>query len=101
VELNVARVDIDDDSKDRYIVWHFKFDQSTSHFARIPIAAFSSSREAKKLYKVESRMLQKRKDSGLADSREYISSDQKTRGHNERARDMRVFIKKIKSQRPK
>ena len=92
-------VDLNDDTVDRYIVWHYRFDESTSHFRKLPLAAFSTSREARRLFKVESQNLLKRKESGLADAREYISSDQKKRGHNRIAREMRFFLRLIKSNR--
>ena len=97
--MNVAQVDINDDKIDKYIVWHYRFDEITSHFKRMPLAAFSTSREAKKLFKIESGILQKRKNAGLADAREYISSDQMVRGHKAGARQMRIFLRKIKSDR--
>ena len=95
---DMAQVDMNDDTVDRYIVWHYRFDEDTSHFRKIPLAAFSTSREARRLFEVESQNLLKKKESGLADAREYISSDQKKRGHNQRARDMRFFLRKIKNQ---
>jgi hypothetical protein len=94
----MAQVDINDDNIDKFIVWHYRFDPSTSHFRKIPLAAFSSSREAKKLFKFESKALEKRKSAGLADKREYISSDQQLHGHKKRAREIRIFRKSIKSQ---
>jgi hypothetical protein len=92
-------VDLNDDTVDRYVVWHYRFDESTSHFRKIPLAAFSTSREARRLFEVESQELLKKKESGLADAREYISSDQKKRGHNRIAREMRSFLRLIKSKR--
>jgi hypothetical protein len=99
--MNVAQIDINDDTIDKYIVWHYRFDETTSHFKRMPLAAFSTPREAKKLFKIESGNLQKRKNAGLADVREYISSDQMVRGHKASARQMRTFLRKIKSNRRK
>jgi len=94
----MAQVDMNDDTVDRYIVWHYRFDENTSHFRKMPLAAFSNSHEARRLFEVESQKLLEKKESGLADAREYISSDQKKRDHNQRARDMRFFLRKIKNQ---
>lgn len=99
--VNMVQVDMNNDNKDKFIVWHYRFDSSTSHFKRIPLAAFTTSREAKKLFKLESKNLEKRKSAGLADSREYISSDQQLHGHKKRAREMRIFLRIVKSQNRK
>jgi hypothetical protein len=92
----MTQVDIDDDSITRYIVWHYRFDNETRHYKKIPIAAFSKPREAKKIFNQESDRLRKRKESGLADEREYISSDQKTAGHKGRARELRMFLRRVR-----
>ena len=92
----MAQVDIDDDSLNRYVVWHYRFDNETRHFTKIPIATFSTSREARKLFKLESELLRKKKESGLADEREYISSDQKTAGHTVRTRELRLFLRRFR-----
>jgi hypothetical protein len=92
----MVRVDVGDDSITRFVVWHYRFDNETHHFKRIPVAAFSRSREAQKLFKQESNELRKRKESGLADEREYISLDQKTAGHLIRAREIRMILKKFR-----
>lgn len=94
----MVQVDIDDDSIIRFIVWHYRYDTETKHFRRIPIAAFSSSREARKLFKAEAELLRKRKVSGHADEREYISLDQKSQGHKGRAQDLRTFLRKIRQE---
>ena len=92
----MAQVDIDDDSITRYIVWHYRFDSETRHFKKIPVAAFSKAREAKRLFNQESDLLRKRKESGFADEREYISSDLRTVGHKVRSREFRVFLRRVR-----
>lgn len=92
----MAQVDIDDDSITRYIVWHYRFDSETRHFKKIPVAAFSKAREAKRLFNQESDFLRKRKESGFADEREYISSDLRTVGHKVRTRELRVFLRRVR-----
>ena len=92
----MAQVDIDDDSITRYIVWHYRFDGETRHFRKIPVAAFSKPREANRLFNQESDRLRKRKASGLADEREYMSSDQKTAGHKVRTREFRMFLRRVR-----
>lgn len=92
----MAQVDINDDSITRYIVWHYRFDSETRHYKKIPVAAFSKPREAKRLFNQESDRLRKRKESGLADECEYISSDQKTAGHQGRTRDLRMFLSRVR-----
>ena len=89
----MTQVDIDDDSITRYVVWHYRFDSETCHFKRIPVAAFSTSREAKRLFNQESDQLRKRKESGVADDREYVSLDQMTAGHKIRAREIRMLLR--------
>lgn len=92
----MAKVDIEDDAITRYIVWHYRFDSETRHFKKIPVAAFSKPREARRLFNQESDHLRKRKESGLADQREYISADQKTAGHKGRTRELRIFLRRVR-----
>lgn len=92
----MAQVDVDDDSITRFIVWHYRFDSETRHFMKIPVAAFSKPREAKRVFNQESDHLRKRKESGLADEREYICSDQKTAGHKDRTRELRLFLRRFR-----
>lgn len=89
----MVKIDPEDDSRMRYIVWHHRFDESTNQFKRFAIATFDNEKEAKKLRNLESEKLAKNKESGLAHSREFFSTDCKIPGYSEATRSNRSLIR--------
>lgn len=90
-------VDFEDDSIDRWCVFHYRFDPERNEVRHVLLKAFSSRREMMKFMKIASAALQKRKEAGGIPNHEHISGRCLEAGHSRRAHEARNQIRQIKS----
>lgn len=76
----VARVDPDDASRDRWIALCHTFDPSVGYRRHLLLAAFESAREMEEFLAAESARLRSQKSTGEADGRDWLSGRMLERG---------------------
>ncbi len=84
-------IDPNDDSKDRWIIWHYKYDPERRERRNIAIAAFDNRRAFMKFFKRASADLEVAKSEGRAEGKERISGVMWKAGHRAEINQFRHF----------
>lgn len=71
--MTMAKLDIKDDSRRRYVISRHAFDPKTKHYIWIPEMAFTQKREWHRHMKLANSELEKRYAQGLASPKEQIA----------------------------
>jgi hypothetical protein len=77
----VGAVDPDDDTIDRWIAWHFRYDDVRRERRNTTLAAFDNARDFEQCLHSERERLHQRQASGEAEAFETISGVFKAAGH--------------------
>jgi hypothetical protein len=85
----VPQVDPDDDTIDRHVVWHYRFDPARNERRNVPVAAYDNGAEAWDRLKEEQAALDRRRAEGSAEAAERLSGVHKLPGHAEAMREQR------------
>src|SRR5215472_2304443 len=92
----VARVDPDDDSLRRYIVYHYRYDPERHERRNVVVAAFDSRREFNACFKAESVALERRRAVGeQLDPSEHVSGTVREPGYRQRAANGRLVTRAL------
>jgi hypothetical protein len=81
----MGEVDADDDARERWIVWHYRFDPTRRERRHVLVAAFDSAREMEARLHAEQKLLDGAKAEGRAEQQEWLSGARKGPGHAARA----------------
>lgn len=92
----MTEINPDDEAITRHIVWHHRYDPSSDNFHRVAIKAFDNKRQAVRYMKKISKELEVNKVEGLAEIREFISSDIKEHNHRHHAQQARLLVRLFK-----
>ena len=95
----MVSVDLNDDSKRRFIVSHYRYDHDKNCFTQIEIAAFDNNLEALRLMFTLSEKLKEGKESGEIDAREYFVCGEKYAGFNRDSQETRTRLRLYRSKR--
>ena len=95
--IHVSAIDPEDDTQDRFLVQHYRFDEGRNERRLVSVAAYSSRREALRDMKQRQRELTKLQGVGLAEPTEYICSGPRRAGQQARAAQTRMEIKRMRS----
>ena len=85
----MARVDPEDDSIERMVVFHYRFDHSRGQRRQVAVAAFDNEEEFMNELERLGAELDEHKRIGIAEDVEWISGFTKEPGYRERMRRMR------------
>ena len=80
----VARIDSSDDSRLRFIVWHYAYDPERHERRNIEVVAFDDEAEFRTYLETAADDLERRQRKGAADPREHFSGIVKEPGHDAR-----------------
>jgi hypothetical protein len=69
----VSEVDPDDDDVDRWVVWHYRYDDERRERRNVTVGSYDNEAEFKTRLEHETRRLTAAKDAGVAESVERIS----------------------------
>ncbi len=84
-------IDPNDDSIDRWIVWHYRYDPERRERRNTVIAAFDNRRMFMKFFKRANAELEVAKSEGRADEKERISGVKWRAGYREEINQFRHF----------
>ena len=83
-------MDPDDDSVDRWIVWHHQYDEHRRQRRNLAVAAYDDAAEFEERFRLEREQLSARQSAGEAESVEHISGSCKRAGHDAAMRQQRI-----------
>ena len=86
-----SNIDPNDDSIDRWIIWHYRYDPERRERRNIAIAAFDNLRAFMKCFKRVSAELEVAKSEGRAEVKERISGVMWKAGHRAEINQFRQF----------
>jgi hypothetical protein len=85
----MAKVDPDDDTIYRFVVFHYRFDPERNQRRQVAVAAFDDAEEGMAELERLGMALAQQKVAGLAEDREWMSGLIKEPGYRERMRRRR------------
>jgi hypothetical protein len=85
----MASIDANDDTKRRWIVYHFRYVPERRQHRRVVIACFDKRREWRRFIDQARRQLQEAKEAGTADTRQQISGVERPAGYDRVWKDVR------------
>jgi hypothetical protein len=69
----MAEVDPEDDSRDRWVIWWYRYDPERRQRRNTVVAAFSKKREFSRRFRELSQDLERRKSTGESEAVEHVS----------------------------
>jgi hypothetical protein len=82
-------IEISDDSKSRWVVFHYRYVEQRKQRRQVVIACFDNRREWRRFIREDSKRLQAAKEGGTADPKERISGNFRPAGYDRAYREVR------------
>ncbi len=85
----IAKVGPDDDTINRFVIFHYRFDPERNQRRQVAVTAFDNAEEGMAELERLSIELAQERAAGLAEDREWMSGKMKEPGYRERMRRLR------------
>jgi hypothetical protein len=87
--LLMGFIDANDDTKGRWIVYHYRYDPERRERRHVIVACFDKKKDWLRFFDQTAKLLQEEKEAGTAESKEWISGSKRPAGHDRALREFR------------